>query len=147
MKIYADSVRALIIKNREIIIYIIVGGATTLVDWGVYAVLAAIDININISNILAWAAAVVFAFFTNKLFVFESKSFEPALVTKEAVLFFGARVFSGILEIIGLPLLLWLGLDQSLFGIDGFLAKILLSVIVMILNYIFSKLWIFKEKG
>lgn len=147
MENYGDSIRELIKKYREIIVYVIVGGATTLVDWGVYAILTAIHVNVNISNTLAWAAAVIFAFFTNKLFVFESKSFEPVLAAKEAVMFFGTRAFSGALEIIGLPLLLWLGLNQSLLGIDGFLAKVLLSVIVMILNYIFSKLWIFKKKG
>lgn len=142
-----DLIREQVKKYQEIIVYVIVGGATTMVDWGVYAILSAIHVNINVSNILAWAAAVIFSFFTNKLFVFGSRSFKPALVAKEAVMFIGARIFSGALEIIGLPVLLWMGMNHSLFGIDGFLAKILLSVIVMILNYIFSKLWIFKKRG
>ena len=92
------------------------------------------------------AAAVIFAFVTNKIWVFESKSWKPSVALKEFWLFVAARLITGVLEWFGVPLLVAIGLNQPLFGIDGFVAKILVSVIVIILNYVFSKLIIFKNK-
>ena len=102
--------------------------------------------NIEISNAIAWFTAVVFAYITNKLFVFESKSWNVAEVWKEVVKFFGARIATGVVEIGGLPLLYYIGVKQSLFGVEGFVAKILVSVIVVILNYVFSKIFVFNKK-
>jgi len=64
---------------------------------------------------------------------------------KEIFLFFGARIFSGIFEILGLPLLVYLGLNQKIYGIEGAVAKIIISVIVIVSNYFFSKFVIFKK--
>lgn len=60
--------------------------------------------------------------------------------------FFGARITTGVIEIGGLPLLYYIGVKQSLFGVEGFAAKILVSVIVVILNYVFSKIFVFNKK-
>ena len=60
--------------------------------------------------------------------------------------FFGARIATGVIEIGGLPLLYYIGVKQSLFGVEGFLAKILVSIIVVILNYVFSKIFVFNKK-
>lgn len=137
----------LIKKYKEIIMYLIFGVATTLVNWIVYSLLMKTTvIDMTISNAIAWFAAVVFAYVTNKLFVFESKSWKAAQVWKEVVKFFGARIATGVIEIGGLPFLYYIGVKQSLFGVDGFVAKILVSVIVVILNYIFSKIFVFREK-
>lgn len=103
-------------------------------------------VNMTISNAIAWFTAVVFAYITNKLFVFESKSWNVAEVWKEVVKFFGARITTGVIEIGGLPLLYYIGVKQSLFGVEGFAAKILVSVIVVILNYVFSKIFVFNKK-
>ena len=103
-------------------------------------------INMTVSNAIAWFVAVVFAYITNKLFVFESKSWKLTEVWKEVVKFFGARIATGVIEIGGLPLLFYIGVKQSLFGVEGFLAKILVSIIVVILNYVFSKIFVFKAK-
>ena len=163
-----DKIKSLFVKYKEIIMYIIFGVLTTLVNWVVYTVLikifgsaaesqevlfALFGRNITmkvfyifIANFVAWVAGVVFAFVTNKIWVFESKSRRFGAVMKELWLFILARLITGVLEWFGVPLLWAIGMDQELFGIDGFLAKIVVSVIVVILNYVFSKLIIFKKK-
>ena len=160
--------KKLFVKYKEIIMYIIFGVLTTLVNWIVYAVTIPIfsaafngeevmftfaggavtydAFALLLANVLAWIAGVVFAFVTNKLFVFESKSWKPAVALKEFWLFVTARLITGVMEWFGPSLLFAVGLNQPLFGIKGFLAKILISVIVIILNYVFSKLIIFRRK-
>ena len=101
---------------------------------------------IFIANFIAWVLSVIFAFVTNKLWVFDSKSWRFGLVMKELWLFVLARLITGVMEWFGVPLLWAVGLNQKLFGIDGFLAKIIVSVLVVILNYVFSKLIIFRNK-
>lgn len=164
-----EKIKSLFAKYKEIIMYIIFGVLTTLVNWVVYTVLIKIfggaaesqEILFNlfgrnitmkvfyifIANFVAWVAGVVFAFVTNKIWVFESKSWRFGLVMKELWLFILARLITGVLEWFGVPLLWAIGMDQNLFGIDGFLAKIIVSIIVVILNYVFSKLIIFKKKN
>lgn len=142
-----QRIKELFIKYKEVIMYLIFGVATTLVNWIVYSLLMKTSvINMTVSNAIAWFAAVVFAYITNKIFVFESKSWNPAEVWKEVVKFFGARIATGVIEIGGLPLLYYIGVKQSIFGVEGFLAKILVSVIVVILNYVFSKIFVFSTK-
>lgn len=134
-------------KYKEMIMYLIFGVATTVVNWVVYGSLMQIpDMSMTFANAIAWVVAVLFAFVTNKWFVFESKNVELQALIKEFGMFVGARVITGILEIVGLPLLYYLGMRQSIFGIEGFFAKIVVSVLVVILNYVFSKILIFKEK-
>ena len=91
-------------------------------------------------------ARVLFAFVTNKLWVFDSKSWKGDIVIKELGSFIAARLATGCIEWFGVPLLMKLGMDQELFGTKGMLAKIIASVLVVILNYFFSKLLIFKKK-
>ena len=142
-----QRIKDLFIKYKEVIMYLIFGVATTLVNWIAYSLLMKTTvINMTVSNAIAWFAAVVFAYITNKIFVFESKSWNPAEVWKEVVKFFGARIATGVIEIGGLPLLYYIGVKQSIFGVEGFLAKILVSVIVVILNYVFSKIFVFSTK-
>lgn len=133
-------------KYKEIIMYLIFGVATTVVNWAVYALTVKVGMNMNLGNCLAWLVAVIFAFITNKIFVFESKSMKVQILLQEFVKFIAARIVTGVIEIGGLPLLYGLGVKQSIFGIEGFAAKILVSVIVVILNYVFSKLFIFKNQ-
>jgi putative flippase GtrA len=143
-----ENVKKLIIKYREILLYLIFGGLTTLLNWSTYGVLEKFaGLGMNTSNVIAWVAGVLFAYFTNRKWVFESKVTDPAGFAKEFALFVGARAFSGAVEIIGLPLLVSAGLNQSLFGVDGFIAKMVISVVVVILNYIFSKVIIFRKKS
>ena len=135
-------------KNyHELIRYILVGGATTLVNWVVYSLLISFAVfQITASNIIAWIVSVVFAFFTNKIWVFKSSFWQPSVLLREGISFLGARIVSGLVDILGVPLLYFIGLDYPLFGIEGFTAKVTVSVIIVILNYFFSKYYIFHRK-
>ncbi|MBQ3330473.1 MAG: GtrA family protein [Ruminococcus sp.] len=163
-----EKIKALLKKYKEIIMYIIFGVLTTLVNWVVYWVTEPLlssamhgntviwtvfgkEITMSIlaiflANFIAWVAGVIFAFVTNKIWVFESKSWRFGLVMKELWLFVLARLITGVLEWFGVPLLVAMGLNQPLFGAEGFVAKLIVSVIVVILNYVFSKLIIFRKK-
>ncbi|MGN1119895.1 MAG: GtrA family protein, partial [Oscillospiraceae bacterium] len=118
----------------------------TLVNWIVYAVLTAAGAGMTASNGAAWVSTVIFAFFANKLIVFESKSFRPATVIKEAVKFVGSRVLTGLIEIFLPSLLFRAGLDMDVLGIEGAAAKLTVSVIVIVLNYVFGKLVVFTKR-
>lgn len=142
------------IFNKEMILYLLMGVLTTLVNWLVHAVLVGPmsaliknqDVALTVTTFIAVVASVLFAFFTNKIFVFESKSWEAKVFWREFISFILARALTGILEIFGVPLLVRLGLDQEIFGIKAMVAKVAVSVIVIVANYIFSKLFIFKKK-
>lgn len=139
-------IKELFKKYRELIMYVIIGGCTTLVNWIVYAVLTAVGVGMTFSNGAAWACAVIFAFFANKLLVFESRSFVPATVIKEAVKFVGSRVLTGLIEIFLPSVLYKAGLDMDIIGIEGAAAKLTVSVIVIVLNYVFGKLVVFTKR-
>lgn len=152
----------LIKKYQEIISYLFWGFMTTIVSWGTYSIFALMfqglksDIDlfglrmslvVLIANILSWIFAMLFAFVTNKIWVFQSKSWKRQVVLPEFGKFVSARAVTGIMEIVLVPLLVGIGLNQTIFGIEGMVAKVLVSVLVVVLNYIFSKLFIFKGRG
>lgn len=141
------------VLSREVFMYLVFGVLTTVVSWASYALfikafgsLIESDIRINVSNVLSWIAAVVFAFITNKLWVFDSKSMKCSVVIREFGSFVAARLATGCIEWFGVPLLVKIGVDQVIFGTEGMVAKIIASVLVVIINYFFSKLLIFKKK-
>ena len=115
-------------EHKEVILYLIFGVLTTVVNWLAYAAFVWIGLDINVSNILSWIVGVSFAFVVNKWYVFESRSLESRKVIKEFGSFVGARIFTGIIAILLFPLLYNIGLNQSL-----------------LLNWIFSKYLIFKK--
>ncbi|MBQ5592500.1 MAG: GtrA family protein [Clostridia bacterium] len=135
--------------SREVFFYLLFGVLTTVVNLITLAVFNRF-VDIMVSNVIAWLAAVIFAYVTNKLFVFESKSWKPAVLAKEIPSFAGARVLTLGIEELGLLVMIkWLHLDVPLtIGPVGgeFIIKAILAVIVVLLNYIFSKLLIFKKK-
>ncbi len=144
-----------LLKYKEIITYVIFGGLTTLVNFLTFTLFRALlgEEVYLLNNAVAWFVSVVFAYITNKLFVFESKSFEAKILLKEVTEFFGARIFSFGVEEGGM----WLFVDLlgfsdysvSILGaeISGqLIAKLLLAVIVVIINYFASKLVIFRKK-
>lgn len=141
------KIKNLFTKYKEIIMYLFFGVGTTAVNWMIYTIIVLLgqETNLTLANMIAWVGAVAFAYITNKLWVFESKSWNPKIVWKELGMFLGARIFSGIFEIGLFPVLVWLGMNQSIFGVEGMLAKVVISVLVIILNYIFSKLLVFKK--
>ena len=171
MKEKPSVFRALFEKYREIIMYCIFGIATTLVSWLVYGLCerllppihagsgafvswivtlfgggtdADAFLSMTLAGVISWIIAVSFAFVTNKLWVFESRSWEGALVRTEALTFFGGRLATGILEIFAVPALVGWGFDLTLFGVNGLPAKILVSLLIVVLNYILSKFLSFR---
>lgn len=125
--------------NKETISYLIFGVLTTLVDMVIFQALLWLNIHYLIAQGIAWAGAVAFAFVTNKLFVFESKDTRRAVVIRELISFVGARVVSGVISTIFLAILVeWFSLSEML-------AKLCTQVFVVIANYVFSKLFIFRK--
>ncbi len=125
--------------NRESVAYIIFGCLTTAVDWLVYTLLWKAGADYRISTALSWAAAVLFAFITNKLFVFRSFSLNPVRLWREFASFVTARAATGILTMV-LMVVMVSGLRWN-----EFLAKLIVSAVNLVLNYIFSKWFIFRK--
>lgn len=141
-------------KYKEIIMYLIMGVATTVVSWTSYSIFTFVfasfekDVKVLIANILSWILAILFAYFTNKIWVFQSYSWKLSFIAAEFGKFVSARALTGLIEILGVPfLVIKMGLDATIFGVDGMGSKVLISVVVIILNYVLSKLIIFKNKG
>ena len=122
--------------KRELILYILFGVLTTLVNIIVYFFFARLlSIHYLLSNVLAWFFSVLFAYITNRIWVFESKNDN---IIKECALFFGGRLFSGAVD----TGLMYLFID--ILSVGDIISKIVIQVIVVVLNYLLSKLVIFK---
>ena len=126
-------------KHAEVLLYLVFGFLTTVVNFLVYfplhngtTMLAAF------ANVIAWCAAVIFAFLTNKPFVFKSKDWSQRTVFAEAGKFIAARLGSLVVE----TGIIYLAVD--IMRLDGNVIKIITSIIVVILNYLASKLLVFK---
>lgn len=140
MKDLIQKIKELIKKYEELIKYFIIGVITTIINYAIFAVLSSvINIDMHVSNIIAWIVSVIFAYFANKLFVFESKSFELNVIGKEMLSFGAARVFSLLLE----ELILYIFVN--LLNMNQLIIKLIANVVVMIVNYILSKFIIFKN--
>ena len=126
--------------NREIIVYILAGAATTLVNWIVYFVFKNF-FSPTISNIIAWAVSVVFAYAVNSRFVFDAKADSPKNEAKMFLEFVLARVTSGVIE----SLSIFVFVEKLM--LNDLIIKLAVSVFVIVFNYVVSKLWIFKRKG
>ena len=153
--------------NKETVMYLIFGVLTTVVNFIVYRIFdgvfangnayagtAEVDMSIwrealntviqkGFAGLIAWFAAVSFAYVTNRLFVFSERAYGTKAIAAECGRFFGGRVLTGIIEILGVPLLVIIGLKAQVFGLD--VAKLVVAVIVIVLNYIFSKLLVFRK--
>ncbi len=126
-------------RFKSVFLYLLCGFLATLINIVSFYLLDKIFNNIYISNIIAWTISLVFAFITNKLLVFESKSMDNKLVLKESFLFVFFRVVTLLIEMVLLGFLV-----KALF-VDKIVSKIITNIVVIILNYVFSKLIIFKN--
>lgn len=137
-----------LILSREMVTYIIFGVLTTIVNLVAFFLIDKAlgkerffgEQNYLISQVIAWVIAVVFAYITNKIWVFNSKSWKIKTVLYEFVTFTGARLFSFGVETAGMVLFV------EKLGVGTGLSKIVMSIVTVILNYIFSKLIIFRKK-
>ena len=132
---------ALFAKYKQTILYLIFGVLSTIVNILTYTFCTRnLNIEFLISNWIAWIVAVLFAYITNKFFVFESKEINIKFLIKELSSFVSCRLLSGIIEMILMYTMI------SLMSLNDFIVKIITNVVVVILNFIFSKLIIFKNK-
>ena len=135
-----QKIRQLICKYWDILVYLVFGVLTTLVNFLVYFPLYNwLHLSGTLSNIIAWAVSVAFAYLTNKPFVFKSYDWSAKTVISELGKFVGCRIASGAIEtfviFVSVDILAW----------NGNIVKILVSVAVVILNYVASKWFVFKK--
>lgn len=136
------KIKRLYIKYKEIINYLIFGVLTTAVKFLTYLLFTRIFIwDEVVSSALSWICAVTFAYITNKIFVFNSKTETIIKTLKEIILFFSARILSGICCDVGT-----FALFVRVFKINDIIATIITQIMVVVMNYILSKLIIFKKK-
>lgn len=131
-------------KKKELVMYTVMGVSATIVNWCVYSILVPYT-NIAFANALSWLITLVFAFVTNKIYVFDSRSWDKHIVIKEMISFTTARGITGFLEVFLQPQLYAMGLNQSLFGVDGLVAKITVCLSLVIVNYFSTKLIVFRS--
>ena len=130
-------------KIREIIAYLIIGFLTTVLNLVVYYVCTTwfLDpekiINVEIANVIAWTVAVIFAYVTNRVIVFRSKDEK---VLKEGIKFFLGRIFTLLLELALMALMV------SVIRMNDKIAKIICQVVIIVGNYVISKIFVFKNK-
>ena len=142
MKNIFEFLKKQYLKYKEIINYLIFGVLTTIVNFVVYIIFARLlHTNETISNAIAWIISVLFAYITNKIYVFDSKEKKLNRIIKEIIAFFGCRAFSGAVDIGSFYLLV------NKMGVNDIISKVLIAILVVILNYIFSKLLIFKKSN
>lgn len=125
--------------NYETVSYIVCGVLTTLVDWVVYAGMCESGIDYKIAQAVSWLAAVAFAYVVNKLIVFRNFNFRPAYLWKEFSAFVACRGTSGVLTWVMMVVMVgWMNWNN-------YVAKLIVSAVNLVMNYVFSKLWIFKD--
>ena len=136
-----DKIKALFKKYQDMILYVFFGGVTTVVNVVIFTLCnRMLGIDTLPSNIAAWIVAVLVAYLTNRVWVFHSEAKGAAEIVKEIIAFFAARVATLVVETI----LMWITVDNLHF--DSIVMKVICNVIVIILNYVFSKLVVFRKK-
>lgn len=136
-------------KNKEMLLYLLFGGLTTVVNIVVFAVLShtvhfnahvlGMRLDTLINNVISWICSVTFAYVTNRIWVFETDATTHAEIAKEATSFYGGRVFTLLVDTVILAIF------ADKLGFNEIVVKICSNVIVVILNYIISKLFVFKK--
>lgn len=136
-----QKIRSLIEKYWDIIAYLVFGVLTTVVNYIIYLpAYNILGLSASVSNILSWVVAVAFAYLTNKPFVFKSHDWSKETVIPELTKFVSCRIASGAAETV----ILLVAVD--ILGLNGNIWKLITQVLVVILNYVFSKLIVFRKK-
>lgn len=136
-----EKIKSLIHHYYDVLAYLVFGVLTTAVNYLVYLpCYNLLNLSASVSNIIAWVAAVAFAFLTNKPFVFKSHNWSLAVLWPELTKFVGCRIGSGLLE----TAIIFVAVD--LLNWNGNIWKLVTSVLVVILNYFGSKLLVFRKE-
>ena len=137
------TIKGLYLQYKEVVNYLVFGVLATIVNFVSYFIFTRIfQVNEIISSGLSWFCSVLFAYTTNKIFVFESKTNTAKAFFKEMISFFLARVLSGIFCDVGT-----FAVMVSVLKINDIISKIVTQVMVVIVNYVLSKFFIFKKKN
>ena len=131
-----ERIKKLFNKYKEMILYLFFGGCTTLVNIIAYYICSKIGIGTAVSTVIAWVLSVLFAYSTNRKYVFESKNKN---IVKECLSFFLARLSTLIIDMLSM------GIMVSFLKMNDSIAKIIVQFIILILNYILSKFLVFKK--
>ena len=136
-----EKIKELIQKYNALIRYGIFGVITTVVNIATYALCYHnLGIGNIASNVIAWILSVLVAFVTNKLWVFDSKTFAPSVVLREMISFFGCRIATGLVDMA----IMYVSVDLLSWNANAM--KCISNVIVIIINYVASKLFIFRKE-
>lgn len=134
------KIRELLVKYQDIISYLFFGALTTVVNYLVYYPLTNLfSFDETLANVIAWVVSVAFAFVTNKPFVFKSHDWSSEVVVPELTKFVSTRIGSGLLETAMIFVFV------KLLRFDGNIVKLVVSVLVVIINYVGSKLIVFRK--
>lgn len=126
------------ILNKETFLYLIFGILTTIINIVSFFLFNKL-FDYKLSNIIAFILAIIFAYITNKKYVFESKKEEKTEIIKEFIFFIGSRLFTFVLDMLLMVLFI-----EGLF-VNVLVSKVIVNVVVIILNYILSKKLVFKK--
>ena len=136
-----QKIRNLIETHWDIVSYLFFGVCTTIVNYLIYIpCYNFLHLSATVSNMIAWVVAVAFAYLTNKPFVFKSNDWSARTVVPELTRFIGCRIGSGAAETVILLV------TVDLLGWNGNIWKLITSVLVVVLNYVGSKLLVFRKK-
>lgn len=136
-----EKFRQIYDKHREVILYIFFGCLTTVANYVPYVIMTELlHANEFLSVAVAWIISVLFAYFTNRKWVFRSTASGTKEIAFEMVSFFAARAFSLVVD------MACMYVGKTLLGLNHLLVKLFANVLVIILNYVFSKLIIFRKK-
>lgn len=132
----------MIFKNmKQLVLYGIFGVLTTIINIVAYWLVRKFDISITISAAIAWLVAVFFAYWSNRRYVFESTNTSLIAIFFEAIYFFACRIATGIFDVA------FMYLFADILAFNEVITKIVANIIVIVLNYIASKLFIFRERS
>lgn len=128
-------------KNKEVLLYLFFGVLTTVVSIAIFALCnVSFGINELVSNVISWIISVAFAFFTNRIWVFAAPTKTFAEFVRQMISFYGGRVFTLLLE--EAIILIFV----TILGMPGMVIKLIAQVVVIVGNYVISKLIVFKKK-
>ena len=127
-------------KNKEVLMYLFFGGVSFVLNMVLYILLnAVLGMNELLANIFCWIVCVLFQFVTNRIWVFNSRTDTTAALLKQMTAFFGGRIFTLLAEeLILLVFITWQGLNSVA-------VKLVAQIVVIVLNYVISKLIVFKK--
>lgn len=132
----------MIFKNmKQLVLYGIFGVLTTIINIVAYWLVRKFDISITMSAAIAWLVAVFFAYWSNRKYVFESTNTSLIAIFFEAIYFFACRIATGIFDVA------FMYLFADILAFNEVITKIVANIIVIVLNYIASKLFIFRERS